>query len=120
MIKMITMLKRKPGLSMDEFRTYYEEHHAKLGVKYQTKMVRYLRHYLYPAAEALSGEVREPDYDVLTEVWFEDRAAYEEGAALMLEGEANAALSADEDKIFDRSKNKMVFVETCESDLSGG
>jgi hypothetical protein len=34
MIKVVTLLFKKPGLSKDEFRDYYENHHRKLGEKY--------------------------------------------------------------------------------------
>ena len=34
MIKVVTLLFKKPGLSKDEFRDYYENHHRQLGEKY--------------------------------------------------------------------------------------
>lgn len=50
MIKVVTLLFKKPGLSKDEFRDYYENHHRKLGEKYlaphaydMSVAIRYLR-----------------------------------------------------------------------------
>jgi hypothetical protein len=40
MFKLIILAKRKPGISMDEFRHYYEEHHAVLAQKLSPPLVR--------------------------------------------------------------------------------
>lgn len=117
MFKVMILLKRKPGLSMAEFIDKYENGHAQLGVKYQTMMKRYIRHYLHPAGAPLGGVVSEPEYDVATELWFDDRQAFEEGMALMQAPETMAILAADEEGLFDRSKNRLVIMEDRESDL---
>lgn len=117
MFKAIVLLKRKPGLTLQQFIDHYENNHAPLGVKYQTKMVRYLRHFLHPSPYPLDGSVVEAEYDVLTELWFEDRQAYEEGMVLMMEPEANAVLSEDEVRFLDLTKSRLAFVEEHESVL---
>ena len=117
MFKVLVLLKRKKGMSLDEFINYYETKHSALGVKYQTKMKRYIRHYLKPIPYPLDGSVQEPEYDVLTELWFDDQKAFEDGMALMRAPEANAVLSEDEKNLFDLSKNCLVAVEDHESDL---
>ena len=33
MVKLVFMLKRKPGMSREDFLRYYEQHHARLGEK---------------------------------------------------------------------------------------
>ena len=43
MIKMVFMLKRRPGMSRADFIQYYESHHARLGEKYVPNAVRYVR-----------------------------------------------------------------------------
>jgi hypothetical protein len=120
MIRVIALLKRKPGLTREAFRAHYEEHHAALGVKYLTAATYYARHYLTPIAEPLEGAVAEPAYDVLTELRFDDMAAFEAGMAQLQMPEAHAAISADEELLFDRSSNRLVMVETCVSDLTVG
>lgn len=94
-----------------------ETKHSVLGVKYQTKMVRYVRHYLRPIPYPLDGSVQEPEYDVATEVWFEDKQAFDEGLALMQNSGANAIIAADEKNLFDLSKSCMVAIEEHESTL---
>ena len=66
MIKMIFMLKRRPGMSREEFVRYYESTHAKLGEKHVRNAARYVRRYLKGLPEPFTGTVREPDYDVIT------------------------------------------------------
>jgi len=119
MFKAMVLLKRKAGLSLEQFIDHYEGSHAPLGVKYQTKMVRYLRHYLHPSPYPLDGTVVEAEYDVLTELWFPDRAAYDEGMALMMAPEANKVLNEDEARFLDLSRSRLAFIEEHESDMPG-
>jgi hypothetical protein len=118
MFKVLILLKRRSGMSMEEFIDYYERHHAKLGIKFAPNMIHYSRRYLRPIADVLEGHVQEPAYDVITEVHFADRAAFEENGDLMQSPEALAALIADEERLFDRSVKSRVLVEEYESDLS--
>lgn len=119
MFKAMVLLKRKAGLSLQDFIDHYEGNHAPLGVKYQTKMVRYLRHYLHPSPYPLDGSVIEAEYDVLTELWFPDRKAYDEGMALMMAPEANRVLNEDEQRFLDLDKSRLAFIEEHESALPG-
>jgi EthD domain len=118
MFKVMILLKRRPGMSMEEFIDYYENNHAKLGVKFAPNMIHYSRHYLRPIADVLEGQVNEPAYDVITECHFASREAFEENTHLMQSPEALAALIADEEKLFDRPAKSRVLVEDHESDLS--
>ena len=64
-------------------------------------------------------EVAEPEYDVITEVWYDDRATFERlEEALRRRPDVIAAIVADEEKIFDRTKSRTVFVEDHVSDVS--
>lgn len=117
MFKVMVMLKRKPGLSLQDFIDYYENNHAPLGVKYQTKMKRYIRHYLHAAPYPLDGTIVEAEYDVLTEIWFDDRAAFDEGTALMMAPEAQKVLAEDEKRFVDTTKNRTAFIEEHETEF---
>ena len=119
MFKAMVLLKRKPGLTLQQFIDHYEGSHAPLGVKYQTRMVRYIRHYLHPSPYPLDGTVVEAEYDVLTELWFEDKAAYDEGMALMMAPEANKVLNEDEARFLDLTNSRLAFIEEHESDMPG-
>jgi len=113
MFKVMMLLKRKPGLSLEEFIERYEGEHVPLAEKFATRITHYSRHYLYPGSHVIHGdEVAEPEYDVITELWYDDREAFlEQQESLRSRPEAIAAVIADEEEVFDRTKSRTVFVE---------
>lgn len=117
MFKTITFLKRRSGLSVEEFRDYYETHHARIGENYLTRATRYMRRYLTLVPDPISGTVVEFDYDVLTEVWFADRAEFEHAMQELGQSDVLSLIEADEEHLFDRSRNRLVLVDECESDM---
>lgn len=118
MFKMIGLLKRKAGMSSEEFRDYYETTHRRIGEKYLRNFaVKYMRRYLTPFPNPLTGETPETDHDVLLEIWYPDRATFETAHARFADEEVLAEISADEERLFDRSKMLFYFIEERESDL---
>ncbi len=110
MIKTIAMIKRKEGMSREEFIRYYEERHAPLGLAH-FPFVKYVRNYPVP----LPG-TDEPPFDVITEFWFEDEAAL----AKSMEFNASPAAQIfrdDEDRFMDRSKTVGYMVDERESKI---
>jgi EthD domain len=119
MFKVMMLLKRKTGLSLEEFILRYEGEHVPLAEKHASRLHHYSRHYLHPGSHVLHGDiVEEPAYDVITELWYDDRAAFEEQQqSLRARPETVAAVVADEETLFDRSKSRTVYVEDHVSDL---
>jgi hypothetical protein len=119
MFKTIGLLKRRPGMSVEEFREYYENNHRVIGEKYlKGNAERYARRFLTPYANLLTGEEVEPEFDVLLEVWYADRAAYDAAVEKLTTPEAAKEIAEDEEKLFDRPRNRFFFVEEYESDLT--
>ena len=114
MHKLLIFLKRRPGLSRDEFRAYYEAHHVPLCMAHMVGVVRYMRRYLEPA-EGM-GEL---DADVITEVWFKHRAALDHILASAAKDQLPPDVLADEMQLFDRSKSRFCAVRECETDMAG-
>ena len=116
MFKLIILAKRKPGISMDEFRHYYEEHHAVLAQKLSPPLVRrYVRNYLFRVQGELSSQGEAP-FDCVTETWFDSEADYRrtiEGLAAA--PDKIAILARDEENLFDRSKIWWFTSVQCES-----
>jgi len=82
LLKVMLLLKRHPSLSMAEFRERYESIHVPAVLKNATKLRGYERHYLHPGRHVIFGDtVAEPEYDVLTELWYDDMAALKAAAA---------------------------------------
>ncbi len=114
-ITVVTLLKRREGMSKQDFITYYETRHRKIGEQvlagYAT---RYARRFLHP----MDGVDQEHDADVVTEVDFPDEATRDACFTAMGEPAVMAAIVADEEKLFDRSRIRTFSVEARESDLA--
>ncbi len=116
MIKLITLLKRKPGMTLQEFIDYYEANHRVIGEKYlRGHACHYVRRYLHSTPDPASGELREAEYDVLMEIWFPDQAAFEAAMAAVTEPEAAKEIADDEARLFDLTKRCTFTVEEFES-----
>jgi len=111
MFKCIALLKRRDGMSHEAFVAYYETCHAPLIRHLLPGIVDYRRNYvdrdgtfLYPAAGPI-------DFDVVTEIWLADRAAYDRFLARAAEPEVATAIAKDEENLFDRDATRMFVVE---------
>jgi uncharacterized protein (TIGR02118 family) len=110
-VKVIAMLKRKPGLAVDDFARYYETRHAPLIRSIAPQISDYRRNYLQREGAILAPGAADPDFDVVTELWFPDRAAFDEAMTAMTSPENAARIARDEENVFDRSRT-MFFVVT--------
>ena len=119
MIKSIGLFKRRPGMTVAEFRAYYETHHRVIGEKYLSGFAsRYMRRFITPSPNRDTGETPESDYDVALEIWYPDRATFEACGRALSAPEAVAEIVADEERLFDRPTMRFfVIEEECESEL---
>ncbi len=119
MFKVIGLLKRRPGMSVDEFREYYETKHRLIGEKYlRGNAERYMRRFTTPVPHRVTGEPVEPEHDVILEIWYADREAYEATSKLLRAPDAAKEIADDEERLFDRPRTQFYIVEEHESDLS--
>ena len=110
MFKTIWMMKRKPGLSREAFMADYETVHRKLGETVLKPIARrYVRRYL----TQIHDGAPEPLFDVMTEVTFDDRAAYDQAMV----GLRSDEMLADFMRIFDPNSVVQYAVEERESAL---
>ena len=119
MIKMIVLLKRRPGMTRDAFIARYEGGHAPLAEKHVGGAARYVRRYLEPLPSLFTGEVAEPEHDVITELWFDDEAQFALTMQRLAEPEVVAEITADEEHLFDRDKQRVFLVDERDSVLAG-
>jgi uncharacterized protein (TIGR02118 family) len=110
-IKVIAMLKCKPGLAHDAFVEYYETRHAPLIMSIAPQIRDYRRNYLQREGAILAPGAVTPEFDVVTELWFEDRMAFDAAMERFTNPENAARIARDEENVFDRSKT-MFFVAT--------
>lgn len=116
MIKLTFCLKRLPGLSREEFQTYWREKHAPLVAKHAKTLgiARYVQtHALTHDFNAVMQGSREaPDmYDGIAELWFESWEALFKAGENPGNAEAGAALLEDERKFIDLSRSPLWFNE---------
>lgn len=117
MFKIVALLKRRPGMSMEEFKDYYENIHRPIGTKpLKGKAISHHRRYLTPIPGP-DGQAPESDYDVIMEVWYEDRAQFEASMQLWLDPEVQKWEAESAVKFLDRTENHMFFVEEHVTDM---
>lgn len=110
MFKVIGLIKRKPGLSREEFFKHYDEVHAPMALKYFPQFVRYERNYIMGIADPPSRSGEEPEFDCITEIWYKDREAFEE-AENFWTSDAGKVMLADNETFMDLSKLVFYLVE---------
>lgn len=115
MIKQVVFLKKRDDLSMDQFMDYYENQHSQLAKKMGASpaipgAVRYVRRYLVPEKNPITGQVHDSGYDCIMEIWWNSREDFERSQAIISSPERMPMTKADEDKLFAGHENP---VATC-------
>jgi hypothetical protein len=113
-ITVITLLKRRNGMSKADFIAYYEARHRLIGEKVlRGYATRYVRRFLHPT----DGMDTHEDPDVVMEIDFPDEATRDACFAAMGDDATMAEIVADEEKLFDRSRIRTYSVEARKSTL---
>lgn len=104
MIKVISLVYRKKGISPRQFLSYWQEKHAPLAVQNIPGMLHYAQNH------PVIGPGFEDDADGIVEMWFEDMDAYEEYMEWRVSDEA-LMMKESEDKFLDESLTRRYVVE---------
>lgn len=111
MFRLVTLLRRRPGMSVDDFRAYYESRHRVIGERVLSgHALRYVRRYVTPMQDGAA-----PGFDVVMEIDFPDRAAHDRCMAMLARPDIAREIAEDEERLFDRSATLSFTVEECES-----
>lgn len=120
MFKIIWLLRRKPGISFEEFQDHYERSHAELGKHYFGHLIKhYRRNYndrrildtTSPAVAKLMA-AKQWDYDCITEWELEDEASMAEVVRLLSDPEIGKVFYDDEEHFLDRSSVRYLRCDT--------
>ena len=117
--KIVMLMKRRPGMSVEAFREYYEKHHAPLCAGYAQGMTRYVRRYLDAQPHPETGPAGELAYDVITELWFDDKATFKGTLEYLTTSIMPDEVVEDEKQLFDRSSFRIATYVECETELAG-
>lgn len=113
-LTLVTLLKRRPGMSWDDFVAYYETHHRRIGEEVLAGFAtRYERRYLRPAP----GSSEAAEVDVLLEIDFPSAAHLAAFHAAVSMPEVRARIVADEERLFDRRLIRSFTVAAARSPL---
>ncbi len=125
MIKIMWLLKRKPGITFEEFQDHYEKSHSELGKEYFGHLIkRYRRNYndrrildTTPPSVAVMMVAKQWDYDCITEWEFEDEAALAEVMRLVTDPEISRIHMEDEEHFLDL--NSVRYFLRCDTRDTG-
>jgi hypothetical protein len=115
MFKQVVFLKKRTDMSMEEFMDYYENQHSQLSKKLGRapsipNAVRYVRRYLTPEKNPVVGEVIDPGFDCLMEIWWNSREDFENSQRLISSPERLPAIKADEENLFASHRNPVCSI----------
>jgi len=102
MVKAFNFFKRKDGLGVDDFRSYWLNEHAAI-----IRAIPELRKYVASITLPSAYRNREPLYDGISEAWFDDEDAIRANA----DSAPRRAASADDTKFVDMSKAGSIIAD---------
>ena len=105
MFKQICFFRKRPDMTMDEFMDYYENQHSQLSKRMGRapslpNAQRYVRRYLVPEKNPVTGDVHDPGYDCIMEIWWNSREDFENSQRVISDPERLPAIKEDETHLF--------------------
>lgn len=125
MLKQICFFRKRPDMTMDEFMDYYENQHSQLAKKNNAKpaipnAVRYVRRYLQPEKNPVTGTVIDSGYDCIMEIWWNSREDFERSQAIISDPERLPMTKADELNLFASNMNPVATCIEYDSPMGPG
>ena len=108
MVKIISLLKRKKGITMEEFSYYWYEKHGPLALAIVPETVMW-KTYVQNHAVRLPGG-GQPQYDAVAEVTFDDFESFEKWNNWYFSDEGKK-LRDDEENFMDVSKRVIIITD---------
>lgn len=115
--KVVSLLKARADIDRARFVEYYETRHAPLILELMPNILAYRRNYVSAEGGFAFEETPPFDYDSVTEIWFRDRAAYDEALSVLMRPANAARLAADEEQFLDRAKTRLMVVDERASEV---
>jgi hypothetical protein len=120
--KQICFFRKRDGMTSDEFMDYYENQHSRLSERMGRSpsipnAVRYVRRYLVPETNPVTGRVIDPGFDCLMEIWWNSREDFEESQRLIASPERLPSIKEDEALLFASHDNPVCSVIECDSPM---
>ncbi len=115
MFKQICFFKKREDMTMEEFMDYYENQHSQMAKKQGLKPAipnarRYVRRYIKPEMNPVTGEVHDPGFNCIMEIWWDSREDFENSQRLIADPERLPHTKADEANLFASHANPIYSV----------
>jgi hypothetical protein len=115
---MVTLMRKRDGMTREELIDYYENKHVPLSMELFPQIVKMTRN--FPTTDNFhyvsSADQPKVPFDVVTEHWFADQASYDQMMADFAGDPAKfQKLSEDEEAFCDKSSVLMFMVEEHET-----
>jgi len=116
MVKIMCFLNRKPGMTMAEFREYYETRHAPLASRLLPFFDSYKRNFASEVQDYETGHLEnkagsDAPFDVITEMTFKTQADYQKMVDALGDPEIGGEIARDEENLFDRGAMRIYLVD---------
>ncbi|MFB7460716.1 MULTISPECIES: EthD domain-containing protein [unclassified Streptomyces] len=106
MMKLLSYLKKRDGITSEAFKEHYENNHVPLILSLAPSPIVYKRHYLI-RGDAFNLREDGIDFDVVTEMGWEDRDAFQAWMAAV----SDERVGIDEARFLDRSRTRALLIE---------
>jgi translation initiation factor 2B subunit (eIF-2B alpha/beta/delta family) len=115
MFKQICFFRKRPDMTMEQFLDYYENQHSQLSKRQGRapslpNAQRYVRRYLTPERNPVTGNVIDPGFDCIMEIWWNSREDFEASQAVISSPDRLPAIKADESNLFATHDNPVCSV----------
>lgn len=110
-LKVIAMLRKRADISREDFIRYYEQNHVPLILSLLPGIVEYRRNFTVFEGAYVNDGAAPFDFDVLTEIRFANRAAYDAAMAVAADPAVAQRIAEDETNFLDSTGNRLFVVE---------
>jgi hypothetical protein len=122
MLKQICFFRKRPDMTMEAFMDYYENQHSQLSKRAGRapsipNAVRYVRRYLVPEKNPVTGAVIDPGFDCIMEIWWKSRADFENSQRIISSPERLPIVKEDELNLFASHNNPVCTVMEYDSPM---
>ena len=122
MFKQICFFRKRPDMTMEEFLDYYENQHSQLSKRAGRapslpNAQRYVRRYLKAEKNPVTGEVIDPGYDCIMEIWWNSREDFENSQRIISSPDRLPMIKEDETNLFASHSNPVCSVEEYDSPM---
>ena len=122
MFKQICFFRKRPDMTMEQFMDYYENQHSQLSKRMGRapsipNAKRYVRRYLKPEKNPVTGKVIDPGFDCIMEIWWDSRQDFENSQKVISSPDRLPAIKEDELKLFASHDNPVCTVVEYDSPM---